>query len=197
MNISLPVPPADLPFREAVNPAPMLEHYTLRDDGTFPNNARLPLMLYRSAIGRPTSSDNPAAILEQIFAYYDWRGSWRNGIYSFHHYHSTSHEVLGIYRGEASVRLGGPSAGAVTVTLHAGDIVIIPAGVGHCNLGSSADFGVVGAYPEGRRWDICRGQPGDRPGADERIAALPLPGNDPLGGPGGPMVRLCRDGRLE
>ncbi len=197
MNTALPSPPADLPHRDAVNPTPDLERYTLRDDGTFPNNARLSLLLYRQALRRPANGEDPAATLEAIFAHYDWRGSWRNGIYSFHHYHSTSHEVLGVYRGEASVRLGGPGAAAITATLHAGDIVIIPAGVGHCDLGSSSDFGVVGAYPEGRRWDICRGEPGDRPAADTYIAALPRPVNDPVGGPDGPMVRLWRDGRLD
>ena len=37
-----------------------------------------------------------------------WLGAWVDGIYAFHHFHSTAHEVLGIVAGSASVILGGP-----------------------------------------------------------------------------------------
>ena len=87
-----------------------------------------------------------------------WGGSWRNGIFPFHHYHSTSHEVLGIARGSARVRFGGEKG--QTVEVAAGDVVVIPAGVGHKNEGSSPDLLVIGAYPEGRDYDLCRGEPG-------------------------------------
>ncbi|WP_250123845.1 cupin domain-containing protein [Chroococcidiopsis sp. CCMEE 29] len=65
-----------------------------------------------------------------------------------HHYHSTAHEVLGISRGKAAVRLGGDARGQ-TFEVRAGDVIIIPAGVAHKNLDSSSDFLVVGAYPLG------------------------------------------------
>ena len=76
-----------------------------RDDGSIPNNARLPFLLYRGAVGLTGSAD-PAAILEELFNANDWGDSWRNGIYEYVHYHSHTHEVLGIARGHARVRSG-------------------------------------------------------------------------------------------
>lgn len=163
---------------------PREEVHRLTDDGTFPNS-RLPLLVRRGAL-----SGMDAGAVEARFAVHGWTGAWRNGVYPFHHFHSTSHEVLGCYAGRASVRLGGPTERGVTLTFGAGDTLLIPAGVAHCNLGASADFGVVGAYPEGRRWDVLRGEPGERPAADVRIAALPVPGQDPLDGAAGPLRRL-------
>ena len=133
------------------------------------------MILYKNAFddrGRPGAS-----WLEKRFAENNWTNSWRNGIYSFHHYHSTSHEVLGVYSGNALVHLGGEEGEKVKV--EAGDVIIIPAGVGHKNLGSKG-LGVVGAYPDGRSWDLNRGRPGERPKADQNIAALPIPEADPL-----------------
>jgi uncharacterized protein YjlB len=117
-------------------------------------------------------------------------GTWRNGIYSYHHYHSTAHEVLGCYRGSAKVQFGGESG--IVEELSAGDVVIIPAGVGHKNLGASADFAVVGAYPRGQDYDMNYGKPGERPRADENIARVPLPETDPIFGKDGPLLRHWR-----
>ena len=181
----MPSVPSDVPFRDCLHPAPIVEQHLLKDNGAIPNNPRLPLLIYRGALR--FSGDDPAAVCEQIFARWNWKGSWRNGIYPFHHYHSTSHEVLGVYAGHANVRLGGEGGGGIEAVLAAGDVVVIPAGVGHRNLGASGDFGVVGAYPDGHTWDLLRGRPGERPQADRNIAALPLPVNDPLYGLDGPL----------
>src|SRR5690606_9315115 len=120
-------------------------------DGKIPNNPRLPLLIYRGTLppGQGPEAD-PAAAFESVFARNGWHGAWRDGIYPYHHYHSTAHEVLGVASGEAQVRLGGRNG--MTLTIRAGDVVIIPAGVGHCNLGATPDFLVVGAYPEGQEW---------------------------------------------
>ena len=56
--------------------------------------------------------------------------------------------MLGISRGQASVRLGGDDNGK-TFEVRPGDVIIIPVGVAHKNNGSSSDFQVVGAYPKG------------------------------------------------
>jgi uncharacterized protein YjlB len=76
----------------------------------------------------------------------------------------------------------------VVLSVSAGDVVVIPAGVAHKNLGASRDFRVVGAYPLGQRWDMCYGEPGERPRADENIARVALPGADPVYGTTGPLI---------
>ena len=48
-------------------------------------------------------------------------------------------------------------------SLSKGDVIVIPAGVAHQNISASDDFGVVGAYPDGREWDLLRGRSGERP----------------------------------
>lgn len=153
-----------------------------KDDGTIPNS-RYPLLLYRRAFS--AMADEGAAWLEKHFAANNWTNSWRNGVYAFHHYHSTSHEVLGVYNGSALLHLGGEHGQKVKV--EAGDIIVIPAGVGHKNLGSD-NLGIVGAYEDGRNWDVNKGLPGERPKIDENITALPKPKTDPLTGNSGGLL---------
>ncbi len=157
------------------------------DDGAIPNS-RLPLLVYPGAVS--VSGADPAAAFETRFAANGWRGAWRDGIYPFPHFHSIAHEVLGIARGEAEVRFGG--ARGQIMTVGPGDVVVIPAGVGHQNLGSSPDLLVVGAYPGGAEWDLCRGRPEERPRVLENIAKVPLPAQDPVYGEGGPLLEHWR-----
>jgi uncharacterized protein YjlB len=82
-----------------------VQTFLLKDDGTFPNNEKRPVLFYPAAMD--LSGKEPAAEVEKIFRKNNWNGSWRNGVFPFHHYHSTSHEVLGIYQGEAQLQLGG------------------------------------------------------------------------------------------
>lgn len=155
----------------------------LRDDGVFPNSG-LPLLVYRGAVRLP--EHDPAATFERLFAANGWEGSWRDGIYPYHHYHNTAHEVLGVYRGSARVQLGGERG--VVQEVHPSDVISIPAGVAHKNLGSTADFGVVGAYPAGQGWDMNFGRPGERPRAEGNVVRVPLPKADPVYGPEGPLT---------
>lgn len=164
---------------------PNLKALLLEDDGSIPNNPSLPLLVYVGAFMLPVH--DPASICELIFQQNEWGGGWRNGIYSFHHYHSTAHEVLAIAKGTAKVQFGGEQGPVVDV--RPGDVAIIPAGVGHKNLGSSADLLVVGAYPLGQTWDLCRGEADERPWALENIASVPLPARDPVYGDDGPLIR--------
>ncbi|MDF7814700.1 cupin domain-containing protein [Hymenobacter sp. YC55] len=162
-------------FADGAVPSP--ETYILQDDGRIPNS-RYPLLVYRKAF--TTTGSTGAAWLEDCFATNNWTNSWRNGVFPYHHYHSTSHEVLGVYSGTALLHMGGEKGKQIRVA--AGDILVIPAGVGHKKLKASQDFGVVGAYPDGRSYDVLRGEPGERPRADQHIAALPRPMLDPLTG---------------
>ncbi len=159
------------------------EAYHFADDGRFPNSA-LPLLVYRHAL-----PPDPAA-MERVFAAHDWSNGWRDGIFGYHHFHSTAHEVLGIARGKVRVAFGGPSGQELTV--QAGDAVVIPAGVAHRNMGQSADLLVVGAYPGGSDYDIRRGDPAEHAAAVRAIAAVPRPGHDPVLGRDGCLCRLWR-----
>lgn len=163
------------------------ERFLFKDDGKIPNS-KYPLLLYRKAFQTTDSAE--ASGLEEHFAANNWTNSWRNGVFTYHHYHSITHEVLGVYAGSALLQLGGKKGQKVSV--QAGDVIVIPAGVGHKKLESSADFGVVGAYPDGRSYDVLRGEAGERPQADRNIAALPLPATDPLRGKEGGVVNLWK-----
>ena len=158
------------------------EEHRFADDGAGFPNSPLPLLVYRNAL-----PPDPAA-MERAFAANGWSNGWRDGIFRYHHFHSIAHEVLGIAAGEARVAFGGPSGREMAV--RAGDVVVIPAGVGHRNVGQSADLLVVGAYPGGADYDIRRGDPGERAAALHAVAAVPLPESDPLSGRGGPLPRL-------
>jgi len=162
--------------------------FFLADDGQFPNS-RLPVLLYRSIT--PPHNERLDKWLEAKLTANNWLGVWRNGILSYHHYHSTSHEVLCIYAGWVEVLLGGSSG--QSVRLQVGDVVVIPAGVAHNNVRASADVAVLGAYPEGRTWDLLIGEPDERPAADLRISQLPLPTHDPLYGLAGPLVNVWKE----
>src|SRR3979490_1839564 len=85
---------------------------TFKDDGTIPNS-RYPVLLYHNVT--EIKGSDPASQVQQLFAVNNWTNSWRNGIYTYHHYHSTSHEVLGVYRGSVTVRLGGEQGQNFTV----------------------------------------------------------------------------------
>ena len=154
-----------------------MEQIVLQDDGTFPNS-RLPALLYKGALDIPLLF--PATRVRHLFEKHGWSNSWDAGIFEYHHYHSITHEVLGIYKGHTTLLLGGP--GGQKVFVEKGDVLIIPAGVAHKNLGSENAVGVIGAYPNGRHYDMNYGKAGERPNTDRNIKSVPLPENDPVFG---------------
>jgi uncharacterized protein YjlB len=162
-----------------------IETIWLDDDGLIPNNASLPLIVYRRAFlaGDADAEER----IEALFAANGWSGAWVNGIYPFHHYHATTHEVLGLARGRVQVQFGGPSGPVLDVA--SGDAVMIPAGVGHCRLSPSVNLSVVGAYPGGTDWDLCRATSEEYQAALPLIAAVTAPARDPILGPDGPACQ--------
>src|ERR687897_3504113 len=112
-----------------------VREYLFEDDGRIPNNPTLPLLVYSQVLD---SSEQDSSRCKELLAENGWGGAWVDGVFPYHHFHSTSHEVLAVVGGSASITFGGP--GGDTVEVAAGDVVVIPAGVGHRNGGSSGDF---------------------------------------------------------
>ena len=170
--------------------APAIESHVLTDDGTIPNSA-LPLIVYRGAFD--VGAGAPEETIRARFAANGWGNAWVSTIYPYHHYHSTAHEVLGIARGRVEVALGGPKG--IVATLHAGDAVLIPAGVGHCRLSPDRGLAVVGAYPRNAPdWDLLRATPASRVTALANLPHVPLPETDPVLGEDGPVGEAWKGG---
>jgi len=158
----------------------VVETHRFEDDGAIPNSP-LPVLVYQDV-----EAAHDAAGCEALFARNGWLGAWRDGIFSFHHFHSTAHEVLGVVAGEAAVVLGGPKGRRFEVG--PGDVLVLPAGTGHCNAGSSGDLLVIGAYPDGKEWDIRRGDPAEHDEVLANIRVVPVPRADPVHGATGPLT---------
>jgi uncharacterized protein YjlB len=156
-----------------------------QDDGKFPNN-HLPAILYKDILRLPVLL--MASSVTAVFARHHWNNAWDAGVFTYDHYHSITHEVLGFYRGKTTLRLGGEKGHEVQV--EKGDVLVIPAGVAHKNLGAEYAVKCIGAYPDGRDYDIRRGLPGDRPGTDKSISMVPLPEMDPFYGEGKGICNL-------
>jgi uncharacterized protein YjlB len=161
------------------------EEHRFEDDGSIPNNPALPMLVYQQALAGP---DLDSSRLKELLSGNGWGGAWVDGVFPFHHYHSNAHEVLCVIGGSASIAFGGPEG--ETVEVSAGDVVVIPAGVGHCNMGSESGFSVVGAYPRGQEnYDLRTGEEDERPEVLENISDVALPESDPLFGEEGPLPR--------
>ena len=150
--------------------------------GWVPNNRRFPVIVYRQVLDGP----DRARAFERLFRTNGWGGLWRNGVYSFHHFHSTAHEILGIAAGQARLMIGGPAGKEIAV--QAGDALLLPAGTGHCRLEASNDLLVIGGYPPGQEADLCR----EMPTAEQQamIDELGIPARDPLKGEAGGLRSL-------
>jgi uncharacterized protein YjlB len=166
-----------------------VQAFRFEDDGETPNNPRLPLLVYRAAFALERERD-PAVPFERAFAAHGWGDGWRNGIFDFLHFHTRTHEVLGIARGTAKVEFGG--ANGKTVDLQAGDVAILPVGTGHRRLSSSRDLLVVGAYPAESCVDQHRPAQVSHDKAVADIAGTPLPQQDPVFGKDGPLKQLWK-----
>lgn len=162
------------------------EQLHFSSDGRTPNSPH-PVLIYRQL---PLELGDLAAAFEQLFSSHLWPADWRGGVYDYHHYHSTAHEVLGVFRGQARLMLGGEQGQAIEV--RAGDALVLPAGTGHCRLQASADFAVVGGYPREQCYDLLRPDEHSHAAALARIAQVRVPVSDPVSGTQGALVSLWR-----
>lgn len=145
----------------------------------FPNNPKLPFLIYKKAL-----SENAPGAIEKLFHKNGWIRSWVNGMYPFHHFHSNTHEVLGIASGTCKTQIGGNLGPFFDI--EKGDVLILPAETSHKNIKSSDDFVSIGAYPIDIQYDMLKGDKEDSE-ILKRILEVPLPKSDPVFGENGPL----------
>jgi uncharacterized protein YjlB len=140
-------------------------------------NSVLPVLLYRSVL--PLQAADKANVFRKRFKKAGWTGLWTATIYDYTHFHSNAHEVLGVAEGKVTLRLGGDKG--LIFRLKAGDMLVLPAGVGHRRVGGDNGLKVIGAYPRGQsHYDMKR--------RGRAIPTVALPSADPYYGTDGPLL---------
>jgi uncharacterized protein YjlB len=148
------------------------------DKGADVPNSGLPVLIYRAVL--PSHRAHKADAFRKSFQAAGWSGVWTDTIYDYTHFHSNAHEVLGIAEGSVTLRLGG-EAGSL-FRLKAGDMIVLPAGVGHRRVGNDDGLKVIGAYPRGQsHFDMKR--------QGRVVPRVSLPSTDPFYGVDGPLMQ--------
>lgn len=155
------------------------QQFVLERNEYFPNNS-LPVLFYKNVFTLEDNGNENADFMLEVFKRNNWLNGWKDSIYNYHHYHSTTHECLGTAAGTATIMLGGPKG--ITVEINTGDVLILPAGTGHKRITSSPGFLCVGAYPEGKDYDIKNGKEEEFTEALKNIQQLTIPAFDPVFG---------------
>ncbi|MET1248835.1 cupin domain-containing protein [Sporolactobacillus sp. STCC-11] len=155
---------------------------TFKDDGIIPNNPYFQVLIYPGAFKGRTGQ------ILKTFEKNNWGNNWVDGVFPYHHFHSTSHEVLGVISGHATLRLGGQKGNNFKVS--AGDVVVLPAGTGHKRLSSSSDFSIAGGYPNGQDYDI---QTKETKALKDNISHVGKPKQDPVYGNQGPLLNIWKN----
>lgn len=147
-----------------------------------------PLLIYHSAF--TASASQLSARLKEINAVVP---QWQYTMYSQSHFHSTTHEVLGIVSGRARLCFGGEQNPArVEPVVQSGDLIVVPAGVAHRLLQDlDGGFGMLGSYPAGKSWDMCYGVESEDEGQITKdISRQAWFDRDPLYGDDGPAIHV-------
>lgn len=155
------------------------------DDGTIPNS-KLPVIVYYSI----TDVIDKSTWFEQNFAKNNWLNNWRDIILPYDHFHSNTHEILGISKGIVTLNIGG--AKGKQLLLSAGDALLLPAGVGHYFVSSAGAYEVVGGYPDGGNWNLLQELGADKDSIYAEIDSLEIPQLDPIHGLDGPMHKYWK-----
>jgi len=162
------------------------ETYVFASENGIPNSP-LPLALWRGRLPGAARDGEAACAL---YRRNGWAGTWVYTVYPFWHFHTRGHEVLACVSGAATIGFGGD--GGMKAEVAAGDVCVIPAGVGHKRLAATDDFLMAGGYPPGQDGDIVKPGEIDVDEAAKTIAKLPLPMTDPVTGGDDGIVRLWR-----
>lgn len=145
-----------------------------------------PLLIYHSAFNADVSE-----IESHLKSVGVVTPQWRYTMYSTTHFHSNTHEVLSVFSGRANLCFGGEAnPERVETTAEKGDVMVVPAGVGHRLLEDlDGGFQMVGAYPKGKSWDMCYGGEEDKT-KFKNIEGLEWFEKDPVYGHEGPVLDL-------
>ncbi len=156
------------------------EAYASKPGERIPNN-RLPLLVYRNAIPGGGVDE-----MTEVFRSNGWSNNWQvKGLFTYGHFHSTTHECLGCASGWLDLKVSVGPDGWTKIRVTAGDVVIMPAGVSHQDIAHSDDNIICGGYPDGRSWDNMRQDFLTHEQflqACKRVLSLPIPDRDPIGG---------------
>lgn len=180
-----------MPSKVALTPLSNLKvsKHHISAHGLIPNTSiqNRPILHYHGAF----VSANASAIESHLNEMKVVTPAWRYTMYSTTHFHSTSHELLCIASGAAKCCFGGEdNPERYEPLLKTGDVILVPAGVGHRLLEEvERPFQMVGCYPPGLQWDMCYGKEGeeDKVQAIEDLAWFQ---KDPVYGEDGPAVQL-------
>jgi len=135
---------------------------------------------YCTALSLPLHATGKSSAFRERFKGAGWTGIWTDTIYDYTHFHSNAHEVLGIAEGKVTLWLGGDRGSLFR--LKAGDMLVIPAGVGPRRLGGDDGLKVIGAYPRGQsHYDMKR--------RGRAIPSVDRPSADPFYGANGPPYK--------
>ncbi|WRT66021.1 uncharacterized protein IL334_002972 [Kwoniella shivajii] len=161
----------------------------------FPNTSLrpYPFMIYHSAYPSSLSASSVEKHLSSVGIV---DPAWRFPMYRQHHYHSTVDEVLVVVSGSGTLCFGGSTSNPnkVQIDVGKGDVMIVPAGVGHAMVEDKGSFQMVGSYPKGsENWDMCTGQDHEKDTTWETIRMLGWFKGDPVYGDEGPSVDAGKD----
>lgn len=159
-----------------------LEQYLLPACPKFPGNS-LPVLHYKAIFRRGFFWQFK---IRRLLKQHKWSNFHVRGILTYNHYHSNAHEVLTVLRGSTNLRLGGDTG--INIHINQGDVLVLPAGTVHKNLGDEYAVTCLSAYHSGTRPDVNCGHPCERPIADQNIETVKLPGTDPVFGLNGPLT---------
>ncbi|MCO7125822.1 cupin domain-containing protein [Sporolactobacillus shoreicorticis] len=156
--------------------------YLFKDDGTIPNNPYFQVLIY------PGVFKGRGGQIVNTFKKNNWGNNWVDGVFPYHHFHSTSHEVLGVISGHATLKIGEEKGKELKVS--AGNVLVLPAGTGHKRLSASNDFSIAGGYPNGQDYDT---QTKETPAFKKNISKVGKPAQDPVYGDRGSLLTIWRN----
>ncbi|KAH6717206.1 hypothetical protein BKA61DRAFT_573262 [Leptodontidium sp. MPI-SDFR-AT-0119] len=155
----------------------------------IPNTSiqKKPLLIYHSCFPMSASATSIEAHLKAVGVVIP---QWRYTLYDITHFHTTTHEVLCVCSGRAKICFGHEAnPEKLEVIVEKGDVLIIPAGVGHKLLDDfRSGFELVGSYPRGMHCDMCCGKKSECSKVNG-IAGLPWFEKDPVYGDDGPLLK--------